>query len=111
MLIEWFMFMERFAAFLDPGSEVVYQLSASNLNGRQLVFYDWWKFRLDPSEPCKASSFARSPRTIGVETLRGGWEEECARTMHSFFELFPGPRITIEVFQEWIKKFQRRDFR
>jgi hypothetical protein len=43
-----------------------------------------------------------------VETLRASWEELCVKTLHAFFELFSGPRISTETLLKWIEKFKER---
>jgi hypothetical protein len=71
LLIEFFMFLSRFAENLDVGSEVVFAVTAAPLTGRQLASVDpniWFDYTI----PCRANRFCRS-KVVAVETLRTSW--------------------------------------
>jgi hypothetical protein len=108
LVIEFFMFLSRFAESFEVGEEVVYEVTAGPLAGRRLATMDaanlpWF----NPTEPCRANSFLRR-KVASVETLRASWEETCAKTLHGFFELFPGLAVTTEGLMKWVEKFKER---
>src|SRR5205807_2696395 len=100
---EFFMFLARFAENFEVGEELVYEMAAGPLTGRRLASMDG-NIGLDPTEPCRASTFRRN-KVVTVEALRASWEEECATTLSSFFELFPGPRISKDTLLTWVERF------
>jgi hypothetical protein len=108
LVIEFFMFLSRFAENFEVGEELVYEVSAGPLAGRRLATMDG-NIDLDPTEPCRAGMFRRK-KVVAVEVLRASWEEQCAKALHGFLELFSGPRITDETLMEWVEKFKERKF-
>src|SRR5262249_48925796 len=103
LVIEFFMFLSRIAENFEVGEELVYELIAGPLEGRRLTMEGsgpWLKL----IQSCRAEAFRRK-KTIAVETLRASWEEQCAKTLHSLFELFPGPGISTETLLQWVEKF------
>jgi hypothetical protein len=109
LVIEFFMFLSRFAENFEVGEELVYEVGAGPLVGRRLVTLDASLFTLLPTEPCRANVFRRS-KVVTVETLRASWEELCAKTLLGFFELFPGLSNTEEGLRKWIERFKERKF-
>jgi hypothetical protein len=109
LVIEFFMFLSRFAESFEVGEEVVYEVAAGPLAGRRLASMDWNIF-LVQTEPCRANAFRRR-KTVTVETLRGSWEELCVKTLHAFFELFAVHGITTEGLMKWIERFKERKIR
>jgi hypothetical protein len=109
MVIEFFMFLWRFAENFEVGEEMVWEVVAGPLAGRRLVTMDASIFWLLPTEPCRANGFRRR-KVVPVEGLRASWEELCAKTLHGFFELFSGPRISTETLLNWVEKFKERKF-
>jgi hypothetical protein len=107
-VIEFFMFLSRFAESFEVGEEVVYEVAAGPLAGRHLASMDG-NISLDPTEPCRANSFRRR-KVVGVEALRASWEELCVKTLHAFCELFSGPRISTDTLLKWVEKFKERKF-
>ncbi len=105
--IEFFMFLSRFAESFEVGEEVVYEVAAEPLAGRRLVTMDATMFAFLPTEPCPAKTFRRR-KVVPVEILRASWEELCAKTLHGFFELFPGLTTTSEGMRKWIEHFKDR---
>ena len=108
VVIEFFMFLARFAENFEIGEELVYEVSAGPLTGRRLASMDG-NIGLDPTEPCRAGTFRRN-KVVTVETLRGSWEEQCAGTLYGFFELFSGPRISKDTLLQWVERFKERKF-
>lgn len=108
LVIEFFMFLSRFAENFQVGEELVYELTARPLAGRRLTMDDTGPW-LQLIQPCHAAMFRRK-HVATVETLRVSWEEQCAKTLHSLFELFPGPGISIETMMKWVEKFKERKF-
>lgn len=108
VVVEFFMFLSRFADNFEVGEEVVYEVSASPLASRCLASADS-NINLDPTEPCRAATFHRS-KVVPVETLRASWGDECANTLASFFELFPHSHISKETLVKWVEKFRERKF-
>ncbi len=102
------MFLARFAENFEVGEELVYEVGAGPLAGRRLVTMDA-NINLDPTDPCRAATFRRR-KVVTVETLRASWEDECAKTLRCFLELFPGPRISSEILMECVEKFKGRKF-
>ena len=108
LVIEFFLFLSRFAENFEVGEELVYEVTAGPLAGRRLASMDG-NIHLDPTEPCRASMFRRN-KVITVEALRASWEEPCAKTLYAFFELFPGPSISPDTLLKWVDKFKERKF-
>jgi hypothetical protein len=108
LVIEFFMFLSRFAENFEVGEELVYDLTAGPLTGRRLASMDP-HINLDPTEPCRAGTFRRN-KVVTVEALRASWEEQCVKALHGFFEFFAGPRISTETLLKWIEKFKERKF-
>lgn len=108
LVIEFFMFMSRFAENFEVGEELVYDVAAGPLTGRRLASMDA-NINLDPTEPCRAGTFRRN-KVVTVEGLRASWEEQCVKVLHGFFELFSGPSISTETLLKWIEKFKERKF-
>lgn len=108
LVIEFFMFLSRFAESFEVGEEVVYEVAAGPLTGRRLASMDG-NISLDPNEPCRANNFRRR-KVVTVETLRASWEELCVKTLYAFFELFSGTRISTDTLLKWIEKFKERKF-
>jgi hypothetical protein len=108
LVIEFFMFLSRLAENFEVGEELVYEVTAGPLTGRHLATMDA-NIHLDPTEPCRASRFRRH-KLITVEAIRASWEESCVKTLHGFFELFSGPRISMETLNKWVEKFKERKF-
>ncbi len=106
LVIEFFMFLSRFAENFEVGEELVYEVTAGPLTGRRLATTDG-NIYLDPTEPCRAGTFRRS-KVVSVEGLRASWEEQCAKVLHGFFELFNGHRISTDTLLSWIEKFKER---
>lgn len=106
LVIEFFMFLSRFAESFEVGEEVVYEVAAGPLAGRRLASMDG-NISLDPTEPCRASAFRRT-KVVAVETLRASWEELCVKALYTFFELFSGPRISTDTLLKWVEKFKER---
>jgi hypothetical protein len=107
LVIEFFMFLSRFAAGFEVGEELVWEVAAGPLVGRRLVTMDASIFWLLPTEPCRANGFRRR-NVAPVETLRASWEELCAKILLGFFELFPGLAHTQEGMLKWIENFKER---
>jgi hypothetical protein len=108
LVVEFFMFFARFADNFEAGEELAYTVTAGPLAGRRLASADG-NINLDPTEPCRAGLFRR--RNVGtVESLRASWEEQCVKTLHGFFELFPGPAISKETLLSWVERFKERKF-
>lgn len=108
LVIEFFMFLSRFAENFQVGEELVYEVFAGPLAGRRIATMDSSNLPfLDPTEPCRASSFRRQ-NVVTVETLRASWEELCAKTLNGFFELFPGLRTTTDGLLQWVERFKER---
>jgi hypothetical protein len=108
LVIEFFMFLSRFAENFEIGEELVYEVTAGPLAGRQLTM-DGSGPWLQLIQPCRADMFRRK-KVATVETLRASWEEQCAKILHSLFELFPGSDISIETMMQWVDKFKERKF-
>lgn len=108
ILIEFYAFLSRFAHNFDAGESIAYEVLAKPLKGRQLTADSSFP-RFDPSEPCKANFF-RTKKVTSVEVLRANWEGECAKAIHGFLELFPGPGISHEETRQLIVKFLDRKF-
>jgi hypothetical protein len=106
VVVEFFMFLSRFAKNFEVGEEVVYEASAGPLAGRRLASADG-NINLDPTEPCRAATFRRR-KVVTVEALRASWEEECASALAGFFELFPHAGISKETLVTWVEKFKDR---
>jgi hypothetical protein len=106
LVIEFFMFLARFAENFEVGEELVYEIVAGPLTGRRLTMEGttpWLKL----IEPCRANFFRRK-KVVAVETLRASWEEQCAKTLLGLFELFPGPGISTEAMMQSVEKFKER---
>ncbi len=108
LVIELFMFLSRFAENFEVGEQLVYELTAGPLAGRRLTMDSSGPW-LQLIQPCRAAMFRRK-KVASVETLRASWEEQCAKALHSLFELFPGPGISIETMMQWVDKFKERKF-
>ena len=108
LIIEFFMFLSRFAESFEVGEEVVYEVAAGPLAGRCLASMDS-NISLDPTEPCRATTFRRN-KAVAVEALRASWEELCVKTLHAFVELFPGLPISKETLMQWVARFKERKF-
>jgi hypothetical protein len=109
LVIEFFMFLSRFAENFEAGEELVYELAAGPLAGRRIATMDSSLPFLDPTEPCRANGFRRR-NVVPVETLRATWEELSAKTLQGFFELFSGLRTTPDGLLQWVEKFKERRF-
>lgn len=108
LVIEFFMFLSRFAEAFEVGEELVYEVAAGPLTGRRLASTNT-DIQLEPTEPSRASSFRRE-KVVAVEKLRSSWEELCAKMLFGFFELFPGPHISKETLLQWVENFKERKF-
>ncbi len=106
ILSEFFVFLSRFAENFEASEELVIEVTGQSLLGRQLVSMDG-HIHLDPSEPCRAKSFHRR-KVVSVEMLRATWEEMCAKMLFDFFELFNGPRISVDVLLKRLEQFKDR---
>jgi len=106
LVIEFFMFLSRFAESFEVGEEVVYEVAAGPLAGRRLASMDA-NINLDPTEACREGTF-RHNNIVTVETMRASWEELCVKTLHAFFEFFPGLPISKETLLQWVEKFKER---
>jgi hypothetical protein len=108
IVIEFFVFLSRFAENFDVGEETVVELVAGPLTGRRLVSMDS-SIELDPTDPCRAGRF-RYKKMLKVETLRASWEEQCVKALRGFFEFFNGDRISEKTFADWVERFKERKF-
>jgi hypothetical protein len=108
ILIEFYAFLSRFAHNFDAGESIEYEVLAKPLTGRQLTADSSFP-HFDPSEPCKANFF-RNKKVASVEVLRANWEDECAKAIHGFLELFPGAGISHEETRQLIVNFLERKF-
>ena len=108
LVIEFFMFLSRFAESLDVGEELVYEVGAGPLVGRRLASMDG-NINLDPTEPCRANVFRRR-QVVTVEALKASWEQTCAKTLQGFFELFNDHHISTETLLKWVEDFKERKF-
>jgi hypothetical protein len=108
LVIEFFMFLSRFAENFEVGEELIYEVTAAPLAGRRLVTSDG-NISLDPTELCRANVFQRK-KVVTVEALRGSWEEHCVKTLHGFFELFSGHYISTDTLLKWVENFKERKF-
>jgi len=108
-VIEFFMFLARFCHEFDPEEEVTYEVTVSPLGNRSLVSLSLQIGIFGAHSQCRAKFFRRN-QTVAVETLRSAWEDECARTLLRFFELFDSHRIQLEKIQKWIERFKDRTF-
>ncbi|MGE3406414.1 MAG: RNA-binding domain-containing protein [Pirellulales bacterium] len=106
ILIEFFIFLSRFAQHFEVGEELSIEIVAEPLAGRRLVTMDS-NINLDPTEPCRASRFHHQKK-FSIETLRAGWEDLCVKALSGYFELFSGPDISSDTFRQWIEKFKER---
>ena len=110
-LIEFFMFMGRFADAYDVGESVLYEIVAAPLQGRRLLSVSP-SVRLShgESQPCRAREY-RYQGKAAVEELRTAWEECCAKAMKKFYDLFPSEQwISVETLREWVESFKERRF-
>ncbi|MHB1424097.1 MAG: AlbA family DNA-binding domain-containing protein [Gemmataceae bacterium] len=107
LVIEFFMFLSRFAENFEAGEELVYELFAGPLAGRRIATMDSSLPFLEPTEPCRANSFRRR-NVAPVETLRTSWEELCATALNGFFELFNGLRTSRDGLLQWVQRFKDR---
>lgn len=108
LVVEFFMFLSRFAENLAVGEELVYGLTAGPLTGRRLTMEGttpWLKL----IEPCRATLFRRK-NIIAAETLRASWEEQCVKVLHGLFELFPGPGLSEDLLVQSVERFRERRF-
>jgi hypothetical protein len=110
IMIQFFWFMSRLVAAYEAGETVTYGLQAGPLEGRALVSRSLHIFLRDRDHQiCRENTFQFS-RSLPVEELRSGWENECAASMKEFFELFPGYGIPLEAMQNWVERFKNREF-
>lgn len=106
LVIEFFMFLSRFADNFDVGEELVCEVLAAPLAGRRLTMEGsgpWMKL----IEPCRAGAFRRK-QVVSAESLRASWEEQCVKALHGLFELFPGSGISTATLMQWVGKFKER---
>lgn len=108
VIIEFFVFLSRYAHNIEVGEVLAFEISASPLVGRQLVSADG-RVQLDPTDQCRSERF-RYKKAITAEKLRAGWEAECVKTLHGFFELFPGHHISKETLANRVEQFKNRQF-
>jgi hypothetical protein len=108
LIIEFFMFLSRFAENFDVGEELLFEVLAAPLAGRRLVTLDG-NINLDPTESCRANVFQRKT-VVTVEALRASWEELCVKTLHGFFEFFSGHYISTDTLLKWVENFKDRNF-
>jgi len=109
-VIEFFMFMSRFCHEFEAGEEVTYDVMAFPLMDRLLVSLNPRHFLfMRTHQKCRASEF-RLVRTSTVEMLQSAWEDECARTLLRFFELFGSNRIDLNTIHKFIQRFKDRTF-
>ncbi len=106
ILIEFFIFVSRYAQNFDVGEMLELEISALPIQGRRLTAGTQFPF-FDRSEPCRANRF-RYEKVETVEKLRSEWEPECVRAIRRFLELFPGPTFTDQFIIKQIHNFRGR---
>lgn len=77
LVIEFFLFMSRFADNFEIGEELVYEVVAEPITSRRLASMDG-NIQLDPTDPCRATVFRRR-EVVSVESLKASWEESCVK--------------------------------
>lgn len=109
-MIESFMFMKRMVHEYDTDESLEYEILAAPIAGRALVSMDpLVDVGRGARDPCRANRFHRG-RSVPVGEFLAGWEDECARAMKQFFDLFPEVRISHEILMKWVEKFKDRKF-
>lgn len=103
-VVRIFRFLAGCSEALDPSEELVYDISADQLESRFLVSETGRVpiTRLD--HPSLARKFTRRNQVTAAE-FRAGWQEHCADILLAFFRLFY-PSIKREVIMSWIAKAQ-----
>ena len=110
IVIEMFMFIDRFIEVYELGGDFVLSLVANSLSGRKLVCRDSQiNFSHRDPDPCRANRF-EIVKQFRIEEFRAEWESICADTIRRFFDYFPYSNITKEVILEWVERFKRREF-
>ncbi|QDT24415.1 helix-turn-helix domain-containing protein [Gimesia chilikensis] len=110
LVIEMFMFIDRFIEEYELGGDFDLSFVADSLSGRKLVCRDSQiNFSHRDPEPCRANRF-EIVKQFRIEEFRAEWESICADTIKRFFEYFPNSNITKEVILGWIERFKRREF-
>ena len=110
-LIEFFMFMARFADAYEPGESIRYELVVGSLQGRKLLSVSpQVRVSCGESQPCRVKEYRYSERIV-VEELRASWEDHCAKAMKAFYQLFPSEQwISVKTLREWVERFKERRF-
>jgi len=109
-MVDFFLFLSRFAAAYKPGEEISIDLMAGPLAGRKLATLDFnVALGHGTPEPSRAPSF-KFNKVVIAETLQSAWEPICAEALKRLVELFPNHRISVETLAKWIEKFKTRGF-
>lgn len=109
-MLDFFLFLSRFADSYKPGEEILLNVEAGPLVGRKLaaLSFDLLIGYGEP-EPCRAPQFAFE-KSLTTEKLETAWEPICVEAVNRFVELFPNLRISIESLSSWIERFKTRGY-
>lgn len=108
LVVEFFMFVSRYAEQLEPSENIKLNVTATGLRGRRLVTTDSM-IQLDPTKECREDIFHPRDLEVSAVDFRNSWERQCVRTLHRFVELFPGDYpISSDTLLKWVEKFRDR---
>ena len=111
-LIEFFMFMARFADAYEPGETIRYELVVGPLQGKILLSVSpQVRISYGESQPCREKEY-HYPGRITVEELRTSWEDHCVNAMKELYQLFPSVRWIrdVKTLRKYVEDFKERRF-
>lgn len=99
---DFFAFAKRFSEFFEAGSQMRYQVTASKLKGRHLVFsFGGAELRSFGYSPCVVQTFSHT-KTLPAGRITSAWKELCADCILDLVHRFPGG--TEHIHRETVEK-------
>jgi hypothetical protein len=107
MVGDFFAFAKRFSELFEAGSQIRYQIVASDLTGRHIVFpFGGAELRDLDYQPCAVRSFSHA-KTIPAGRITGAWKELFSDCLLDFVHRFPGGEEMVHrsTVESWVEKY------